>query len=96
MTAIRIHFDSISTLNLLNFEIAEPAASVITIPKTTPASTMTIASCSIIHAIAGFDIPRALSIPICLVRSVTAVYIASSITRMLIANATETTIFVNT
>ena len=49
-----------------------------------------------VHAIAVFDIPSDLRIPICRVRSVTVVYIASSITSKLIAAATPTTTLINT
>ena len=43
------------------------------------------------ESIAVFDMPSAFKIPICRVRSVTVVYIASSMTSMLIAAATPTT-----
>ena len=48
------------------------------------------------QAIADFDIPSDFKIPICRVRSVTVVYIASRITSMLIDAATPTTTFMNT
>src|SRR6185295_14813313 len=94
--AMSTHRGSISIAKLVVLVTTSCASIVSNTPTTTPSTLTTIASCSITHAIDVLDMPSDLRMPICLVRSVTVVYIASRITRILIDAATPTTTLRNT